>query len=248
MPFRLVFAVIFALSLPSLLPAKAKGNRAPQQPSTPSLQPTEVKGTIQDTGTGGLVITDSKNKTWRVFPSANGMKLHVTGTLAASQLKAGMLVELTADFDDHGVIQKPIDSLAVTSISEEKRAGVFPAGGGAPVGTGGDAAGKRPAGKAGTRAVSGTFRVVGRLNVNNRTGSLSIQIPNNKPQFTLADNVKINVDMANFSLVTRGSAVTVSGTASAAKPGYIQAADITIVVSPAMPGDGTGGKKAAAGH
>jgi hypothetical protein len=246
MPSRLVFAIIFTLCLPSLLPAQII-RRGAQPGAQQGWQPTDLKGTIQDTGKGGLLVADNSNKTWRVSMVPNMTKLHVTGTLAASQLKTGMLAELTADFDEHGAVSQPIDGLAIISISADKRPGAFPAGG-AVVGTGSDAGGKRPAGKAGARVLSGTYRIVGRLTIGHKD-LLTIQAGPNKVQFTLAENAKINVDMADFSFVTRGSNVTVSGMALPTRPGFIQATEVNVVLSPVASDNNNGvDKKAAAAH
>lgn len=223
MSFRLVFAVVLTFTLPCLL--SAQNTRRLQPGAQQPLQQTEIRGTVQDMGRNGLLVAEG-GKTWQVAWSLNNTKVHVTGTLSPNQLKTGMLAELTAEFDARGVIQKKVDSLTITSLSREKPCGIFPAGGEPPP-VDAAAPGKRPAGKAGSRAKAGTYRVVGRLTVN-RNGSMSIQAPNNRAQFTLASDATIKVDMTDFSAVARGNPITIKGHISPNRPGYVQAAEITV--------------------
>jgi len=135
-------------------------------------QQTEITGKIQSVAKGGLVVLDGANQTWRiaVLPATT---VHVTGKTTAASLRSGAIVEFTAELDDKGAIRDKVASLTVTSLSEEKRMGIFPAGaaagGGAfeGFGAGGEETpfgkpakpAKRPAGKPASHALpAGAYR------------------------------------------------------------------------------------------
>jgi hypothetical protein len=231
MSFRLTLAIVLSLCIPTLLSAQSsrrttggmQSGRNTQGAAQPGVQQTDLEGKIQNAGKGGIAVVDSSNRTWRVAMSANTTKIHVTGDLTAKQLRTGLLAELTADFDDRGAISKPVESISIVTLSRDKPAGAVRVGGDERV----DPSGKRPSGKAASRGMTGTYKIVGRLTVG-RNGALSIQAGRTPATFTLAEDAAIKVDMSDLSLTSQGCTIKVHGMAAAARPGYIQATEITV--------------------
>jgi hypothetical protein len=221
-----------------------------QQQQQGAMQTVEVQGRIQGVAKGGIVVATNDGQAVRVavFPAT---KIRVTGTTTANLLRAGVVVEFVADIDDNGVIKTTVDGLTLTSLTRDKQMGAFPAekakGDDVVDGFGdnakkeaenpGDAGGKRgkrpprATGKATAKAAAakaaGTYRIVGKLNVG-RNGAMAVLVGRTQLPFQLADGAKIDVDMADFSLVTRGNEVSIKGYPIPGKQGMMQAAEIEV--------------------
>jgi hypothetical protein len=227
------------------LPAALQAQLTPYNQSRrqqPVLQPMEISGTIQGVARGGLVVANTNNQVWRVaiLPAT---KVQVTGTATAESLRPGVLVEFTAEIDSHRAVQGKVDTLTVTSLTREKQMGVFPADADGFGGKSGDDSGKpakpakrsghgekapgKAAGKAGHEQAAGSYRIVGRLMVG-RGGGLAVQAGRGTLQFQLADDAKINIDMADMSLVSRGNEVSINAMVAPARPGIAQAVEIKV--------------------
>jgi hypothetical protein len=243
---RFFLAVGLVISLPALLQAQLSRSQLQRQQQEAAMrQPVELQGVIQGVAKGGLVVA-SNGQRWRValFPVT---KVHVTGTTTADRLRAGLIVELTADVDDRGAIREKVAALTITSLSPDKQIGFFPAGDAKDDGVvdgfgpdekakGKDAAkpttkGKRPprtTAKAGPRThPAGAYRIVGRLAIA-RNGSFSIQADRSTLSFDLASDAKIDIDTADPSIAGLGNEVTVRGFRTPNQPDTLRAAEVRI--------------------
>jgi len=193
----------------------------------------EISGAIQGVVKGTIVVAGN-GQTWRVaiLPAT---KVQVTGTATADSLRSGLIVEFTADLDGRGAIQGKVDTLTVTSLTKEKQMGLSPSDAGG--GFGGKVIDDSPkpakrtthaAGKAGPRTqTAGSYRVIGRLMIG-RGGALSVQPARAALPFALAEQPKVNVDMADLSLARPGHEISVKGFVSPRQPGMIQAAEVKV--------------------
>jgi hypothetical protein len=219
-------------------------------------KPVDVQGTLEGAVKGAVVLLDDKNQRWQVA-FAPGATIHVTGTASADFLHSGLVVEFQTEIDGHGVAQAKVEELKVTSSGKDKTLGLFPAGkagddAGDFGGQGGELGGNAGAGNgkhakhapAAGKAPAGTYRIVGTLTVG-RTGKLSAHAGRTTVQFTLADEPKISIDMADFSLVRRGDKVSIKGMAPPNRPGaalVALASDVKVELAEPL----TGPKKKAA--
>jgi hypothetical protein len=234
------------LCLPALLPAQIvpiNPHRSPLMGRPQGgVQRVEFSGTIQAVAPrgDGIMVSNGNNQVWKVaIVRASkwqvGTKVQVTGTAAASSLRSGLIVELSADLDNRSAIQGKVDSLTITSLTRDKQMGIFSDDNG--LGGGDlDRPAKRPThgGKAGRAQIVGHCHIVGRLVVN-RGGGLSVQTGRGTPlSFELGEQAKVAVDMADLSLVRPGQEVSVKGDASARQStnvrqaNLVQATEVTI--------------------
>ena len=124
MSFRIVLAARLVLGVPALLQAQYPYNNRRAQPGW---QPAEFQGKIQGVARGNMVIVDPTNRQiWKVavLPAT---KVQVTGTATPDALRSGLIVEFTADIDDRGAIQGKVDTLAITTLTNDKSLGLVPA-------------------------------------------------------------------------------------------------------------------------
>jgi hypothetical protein len=249
--FRLILAVGLAIGLPALLPAQINNRQLQRQQQQGAMQqPVAIRGRIQNAAKGVIVVLANNNQMCKVaiLPLT---KIHVTGTMTAKSLYVGLVVDFVAEIDDQGAILGKVDALTVTSLTRDKQLGFFPPGdakekegevvdGFAPTvekdkKDPGDTGGKhvkrppRTAGKASTHTPAGKYRIIGQLLVGHN-GALSVQTRRGASQLSLelADQAKIDVDMSDFSLVSRGNEVSVKGFAVPGRPGMMQAAEVRV--------------------
>jgi hypothetical protein len=205
-------------------------------------QPVEIQGKLQGVARNGIMVATNNNQVWRVG-ILQMTKVRLTGTTTANLLRAGLIVELVAELDDNGAIQGKVDSLTVTSLTQDKKIGMVPAadakGAGVTDGFGdnatNDAAAKRAkhsthatGKKAAPRSqVAGTYRIIGKLNVG-RNGAMTVVAGPNQLPFELSDQAKIGIDVADLSLASRGNDVSVKGYLIQGKQGMMQAAEIQV--------------------
>jgi hypothetical protein len=208
----------------------------------------EIQGVLENMARGRLVVIDDKNQTWQIAVPTTA-QLHILGTANADCLRNGMLIEFTAEIDDHGALKEKIGELTVISPSPDKQMGLFPA----------DAAdekkedpavepndnrakksvksAKHPGGKtAGAGAVpAGSYRIVGRL-VAGRNGKLSIHVGRGTMPLELTEQPTVNLDISDFSGVSKGDKIKVKGVMMTARPGMAQATEVTIELSQPLTG------------
>jgi hypothetical protein len=211
----------------------------------------EIQGVLENMARGHLVVVDDKNQTWQIAVPTMA-KLHILGTANADCLRNGMLIEFTAEIDDHGALKEKIGELTVISPSPDKPMGLFPA----------EAAdekkeeaaaepndnrdkksakpikpAKHPGGKsAGTGAVlAGSYRIVGRL-IAGRNGKLSIHVGRGTMPLELTEQPTVNLDISDFSGVSKGDKIKVKGVMMTARPGMAQATEVTIELSQPLTG------------
>jgi len=236
--FRLLLAVGLVIGLPALLQAQYSRTQLQRQQQ----QRVEIQGRIQGIAKGTLVVVANNNQTLRValLPVT---KIHVTGKTTTGALRAGLIVQFVAETNDHGAIQGKVDALTITSLTQDKQMGRVPSShakaddvvdGFGPnakkdqdSGYAGGKRAKRPPKTAPRTQPAGSYRIIGRLIVG-RGGALSVQVGRSTLPFELADQAKIDVDMADFSFVGRGNEVSVKGFVVAARPGMIQATEIKV--------------------
>ena len=203
---------------------------------TSGVQSVEGSGTIQSMDKrGNMIITNANNQrigVTVVSPTkiSVGTKIQVTGSAKASDLRSGLTVELNAEIDNRGRIQGKIDSLTVTTVTRERPLGIFPESDGF-AGNGlndTDKSSKRSSRSKSSRAqIVGRCRIVGHLVVA-RDGAMSVQAGRGTLPFELGEQPKININMADFSLVRLGMEVSVKGIASTRQPNMVQATEVTV--------------------
>jgi hypothetical protein len=242
----MVFAAAVVMGLPALVQAQINGRNNYGRQAAGG-QPVQIQGTIQNIVKGSIVVLDSNTQIpWRVaiLPVT---KVQVSGTATADSLRTGLVLEFTAEIDGTGVIREKVDELTITSLTPQKQMGLFPpdaANAGDDQGSSGTAKGDASNGKAAkpdkrtarahgkaaaNAAAAGKYRIVGRLLLG-RGGALSIQPGRGVVPFALADDATIRVEMADFSAVSRGSAVSVSAMMMPNRPGLAQAMQVKVTL------------------
>jgi hypothetical protein len=252
--FRTLLAVSFVVALPSMLQAQY-GNRTRGQWQPGAMQqPVQFHGRILGVDRKGLVVAtpDLPKVTVALMPVT---KMSVTGSTTAAALRSTNLrplVEFNAEIDDRGAIKGTIDELTVVS---EQETGFFPAadtkaqGVGEAFGVGADKKDKdtnsekaestkptgakrtkrptRTSGKGAAHPQAGNYRIVGRLVVG-RGGALSVQPGRSMMPFELSEDAKVEIDMTDLSLASRGNEVVVRGYPVPNRVGLVQAAEIRV--------------------
>jgi hypothetical protein len=245
----LFLAVGLTLCLPTLLHAQLpaqqynpyRSQTGRQQQAT--MQPLEVSGTIRMVARTGIALTNNMNQTWRVaiLPVT---KVQVTGPATRDCLRSGLAVEFTADIDSHGAIQGKVDSLTVITLTKDKQMGLSSpdadSGFGEPAADDSGKPAKRTTrtsaktaktaktAKAAPHAqAAGNYRIIGQLVVG-RGGALSVKPGRTMLPFELAEQPKINLDVADLTLARPGQEISVKGYVSPRQPGTIQAAEVKI--------------------
>jgi hypothetical protein len=260
---RFFLAVALVVILPAALQAQY-GNRQRQQQQQQFMQQqqVELQGRIRGVAKGNsLVVFGNDGVNWQV-DRAPITKVRVSGTVNSSYLHAGLIVELTADVDSHGAIHDKVDTLTITSLSQEKQMGLFPSGDakgdGVVDGFGADAEkdkdkpkGKskdsaKTSGKSAKRTktnprllAAGSYRIVGRLNV--ARNGFSVQADRHTLAFELAEQAKIEVDtsdVASFvTFVRPGNDVTVRGFQVPNRPAVLRAMEVRVKLPEPQPTD-----------
>ncbi len=201
------------------IPNRGSANRQQQQQNNQSAQ---IQGTLQSVARGGIVVLDDKGQTWRIA-IGTATKVHVLGTTTPDKLRSNLIVEFTGTFNN-GVLQDKLDSLTVTSLTNDKPMGVYPADeGGSDANNSGNTAKRRVSGKA---ATSGRFHIVGKLIV--RGNTLSVQTGRSTLTLALSDKATVKIDSADLSIARQGNDVTVRAAVSQNRPGVAQAYEVTV--------------------
>jgi hypothetical protein len=248
--FRFLCAVCFVIGLPTLLQAQNYAQQQSpllrrqmqQQQQQASLQPVEFQGTIQGVAKNAIkVAAENRLLTVTILPIT---KVHVTGTTTVAALRHGTIVDFVAQIDSHGAIQGKVDALTVTSISQERQLGIYPAGEAKQDNVVDGFAGKsdKDSGESGKHVKrsshtakkpaprtqsAGSYRVIGQL-MAGRNGVMSVRAGRGTLAFELSGQAKIDVDMADFSAVSRGNEVSVKGAVVPGQPPTIRASEVHI--------------------
>jgi len=238
---RVLFAVCVCAGL--LPPAHGQGVRPGRnvlaaKVAKPELEAFTAEGTIQAVTRGRIqMATDSPDaaKSWTVMVDPKAV-VHVTGTAEPDFLRAGLSVRFTAELDKGGVAKEKVQQLTIFTPSPENPPGVRPEGespagdkpaeGGRRRGSGAD---NGPA--AGKALASGVYTVAGRI-TSFRKGRLTVNAGRSTVRADVADDVKIDVDFADYSVAKPGDKISVTkGTTFAGRPGLAQARELTIQLS-----------------
>jgi hypothetical protein len=159
---------------------------------------------------------------------------HLTGSDTADFIKAGVAVEFTAEVDKEYTVKENVTMLTVVTLTDKRRAGLFPEGseGASPAAQdkSGSAAGGNgianpaPADKDGKKAEKptgagavewpGTCAVRGTVQ-RCEAGKFTVETGKGTVKADLADDAQIAVDMADISHAKKGDAITM-GTDTAA--------------------------------
>lgn len=250
MSSRLLSFVCLVIGLPTLV--QAQNFNQPQNPQLrrqmqqqqqqAALQPVEFHGTIQGLAKNAIkVAAENRLLTVTILPLT---KVHVTGTATPAALRHGIIVDFVAQIDGHGAIQGKIDALTITSLSQERQLGIYPAGESKQDNVVDGFAGKSEkdsgeAGKRGKRSShtakktasrtqpAGSYRVIGQL-MAGRNGVMSVRAGRGTLAFELSSQAKIDVDMADFSAVSRGNEVSIKGVVVPGQPPTIRASEVRI--------------------
>lgn len=237
---RKVLTVALLCCVPALVYAQNQPQPGRRQPGRQqNAQPVTIEGTIVNAARGMIAVADAEDRQWRVAVPADA-EISVTGTATADFLRSGLFVELQAELNDRGEIQGAIGELTIVTPSDDRPIGLSPVGATAGENGFGGEGEKKPGGKAGNKrgVAAGTYRIVGRLNVA-RGGKLSVQAGRGMAKFELAEEPKINVDVADFSIVAQGDKISIEGMMMPNQPGLARAGKVRIELA----GPLTGGKK-----
>ena len=172
--------------------------RAQVQPKAP--QVVYPQGSIEAIRQGMVKIATTGGESWMVHipPTAEIM---VTGTATPDFLKPELCIEFLADVNRHGRVQNKIEKLGIFTPSELKFLGAFAEAG--------FDNGPNDAGQRGKRPTS-RYKVHGRitsmkndkLTVDYRTGTVEIE---------LADEVKIDLAVADYRFAKPGDKISCTG-------------------------------------
>jgi len=255
---RALFAVCICAGL--LPPAQGQGVRPGRNvPAAkavkPELEPFTAEGTIQAVARGRIQMSADAAKSWTVMVDPKAV-VHVTGTAEPDFLRAGLSVRFTAELDKGGVAKEKVQQLTIITPSPENLPGVWPEGEGPAAGKAlegerrggidadngpvirkapegerrrGSGAGDGPA--AGKVLASGVYTVAGRI-TSFRKGKLTVNAGRSTVRADVADDAKIDVDFADYSVAKQGDKISVTkGATFAGRAGLAQAQELTIQLS-----------------
>ena len=198
-------------------------------------QPTTLEGTLVGAMRGTLQIIDDKRQTWRVgiLPAT---KVHVTGSANADALRNGMVVEFQAEVDQQGAIVDKVGELSIVSLSDDKRPGLYPSGGGATdprVATAKKPAVAKPARTAKHGVPTpGSYRIVGQLNFNRN--KMTVHADRYHLPLELSDSPNIAIDSSDYTLASRGDKISVQGMLVPNRIGQMYATEVKIELGGAL--------------
>ena len=219
------------------VPANAQRIRRGREvrPPKPRMEPFAAKGTLRAVMPGRFQILTDSAQNWIVFVDPKAI-VHVTGTAEPDFLKVGMFVRFTAEVDKRGLVKDKLKQLTIFTPSPLVFPGIWPEGqepsAGKPAearkrfgtGTGaGPAAGKPP--------TSNVYTVAGQI-AGSRKGRLTVNTGRAAVRIQVADDAKIDVDFADYSVAKPGDRISVTkGKMFAGRMGIAQALELTIKLS-----------------
>jgi hypothetical protein len=203
----------------------------------PELGAFTAEGTIQAVTRGRIqMATDAADaaRSWTVMidPKAT---VRVTGSAEPDFLRPGLFVRFTAELDKGAVAKEKVQQLTIFSPSPENQPGVWPEGE-APSGKPAEGGSRRGGGAAGGPVAGkplepGAYTVAGRV-TSFRKGRLTVNAGRSTIRADVAEDAKIDVDFADYSVAKPGDKISVTkGTIFPARPGLAQALDLTIQLS-----------------
>jgi len=255
---RALFAVCICVGL--VPPAHGQGVRPGRNvPAAnavrPELEPFTAEGTIQAVARGRIQMSTDSAQNWMLMVDPKAV-VHVTGAAEPDFLRNGLSVRFTAELDKGGVAKEKIQQLTIFTPSPENPPGVWPEGEGPAAGKApegelrggidaddGPAIRKAPEGgrrrgsgadngrAAGKALASGVYTVAGRI-TSFRKGKLTVNAGRSTVRADVADDAKIDVDLADYSVAKQGDKISVTkGATFAGRVGLAQAQELTIKLS-----------------
>jgi len=203
----------------------------------PQMSPFAAQGTVQAVKFGAIQMLTNTNQTWIVFVDQKS-KISVTGTAEADFLRPGLFVQFSVELDKRGKAQAPVSKLTIFTPTEQAQIGIWPVGsvpvpGAADNPFGAGAANPQPRSKG---PVAGEYAVHGRI-TSVRKDKYTVYAGRGAVQIELADIPQINVDFADYSVVQKGDAITVSrGQFPQGMMGRAKASELSIVLSDPLTG------------
>jgi hypothetical protein len=221
----------------------------------PELEPFAAEGTVQAVTRGRIQMSTDSAQNWTLMVDPKAV-VHVTGAAEPDFLRNGLSVRFTAELDKGGVANEKIQQLTIFTPSPENPPGVWPEGerpaaGKGPEGElrGGIDADNGPAirkapeggrrrgsgadnGPAAAKALApGVYTVAGRI-TSFRKGRLTVNAGRSTVRADVAEDAKIDVDFADYSLAKQGDKISVTkGATFAGRAGLAQAQELTITLS-----------------
>ena len=213
----------------------------------PKLEPFAAEGTVQAVMPRGIQMLTDSTQNWMVIIDPKTV-IHVTGTAEADFLRAGIFIRFTAEVDKRGSAKEKLEQLTIFTPSQQNFPGIWPEGQGPaddkpaegqrrfgtgiggvpPVGRANAAPNGRAAGKAPT---SGVYSIAGRI-TRCRKDRLTVNAGRAAVRVQLAEDPKIDVDFADYSVAKPGDRISVTkGKMFAGRIGLAQAQELTIKLS-----------------
>jgi len=201
----------FLLALIGLHTAAGQGIRPPfgRPPGTPQTEPFAATGIVQRVLPGRVQILTNTNQTWIVLIDPKAV-VHVQGTAKADYLRPGQYVRFMAAVDKKGRVVDKLASLTLFTPRAPTELGIWPEGtageqqAGQPQQFGAGAAPSNPAAGDAQR-----YMVAGRI-ASLRRGTMAVNTGRVLIQAELAEDPKIEVDVANYLLAKPGDKISVT--------------------------------------
>jgi hypothetical protein len=168
-----------------------------------------------------------------IDPKAN---IHVNGTAKADFVRPGLFVKFTAEVDKRGKAQDKVEELTIFTPSQQDIPGFWPEGTGPAAPEEGDGVGDfrpviPPQMSTGRYLTPGKYAVAGRITAD-RKGKFTLTTARRIFQFELAEEPKIEVDFADYSVAQQGDQISVKkGKMFAGRMGMAQASELAIKLS-----------------
>ena len=220
-----------------LVPASAQRIRSGREvrPPKPKMEPFAAEGTLEAVMPGRFQILTNSTQNWIIFVDPKAIA-HVTGTAEPDFLKVGMFIRFTAEVDKRGLVKDKLKQLTIFTPSQLVFPGIWPEGqepsADKPAEAGkrfGSGTGASPA--AGKPPTSNVYTVAGQI-TGSRRGRLTVNAGRAVVRIQVADDAKIVVDFADYSVAKPGDGISVTkGKMFAGRIGMAQALEFTIKLS-----------------
>jgi hypothetical protein len=246
---RALLAACILLGL--LVPVEGQGigrGRTARPPKVlkPETEPFVAEGTVRAIMPGRIQMLSDSGQNWTVAVDPKAV-VHVTGTAEPDFLRPGLFIRFKAEIDQRGTAKEKLRELTIFRPSREDLPGIRPEGEG---GAGDKPAEgerrfgalppegrrKRPSERTrgaarGSIPTSGVYSVAGRI-TSSRNGTLTVSAGRAAVRVELAEDAKIDVDTADYSLAKQGDRISVTkGKMFAGRIGLAQAQELTIKLS-----------------
>lgn len=178
------------------------------------MPPIDLTGTVHGVAPDALQVLNTANEPYLVGWNPETVKLTITGTAEVAYLRPGVWVRFNAEVDRKGLIEQPVAELTIFTPNDIARPGLFLDSG--------------PGEEPDPNAAALPYLVSGRLGAIKR-GTYQANCAGKTVKFTLAENIVVNVDVLDLSVVSQGDQITVHGVL--VQPGAVLADKITITLA-----------------